>query len=286
MLIYITLVAYGTRGGALLAEPNDARWEVGEITQAKDPAEGPSPAAQAGIQVGDKIVAIDGIRVETFTDLVKEIQARPGETVTLEIERDGGVIETSATLAERNPSTNEEVGFLGIGFQRTAEDVGPLEAIPRSFGELGSLGVRTLGFLGEFFSPSGISDFADQVLGREPETPAPGSGGTSNTPENVRPTSIIGVVRVAGEAAEFGFVNLLLILISVNVFVGVFNLIPLLPFDGGHAAIATYERIRSRRGKRYFVDVAKLMPITYMVVLLLGMLFLTTTYLDIFHFPN
>jgi membrane-associated protease RseP (regulator of RpoE activity) len=72
----------------------------------------------------------------------------------------------------------------------------------------------------------------------------------------------------------------------VNIFIGIFNLIPLLPFDGGHAAIATYERIRSRNGKRYYVDVMKLMPLTYMVVLMLGLLFLSSTYLDIFRFSG
>ena len=67
----------------------------------------------------------------------------------------------------------------------------------------------------------------------------------------------------------------------INIFVGIFNLLPLLPLDGGHAAIATYERIRSRRGHRYQMDVAKLLPSTYAVVAVLAFLMLATLWLDI-----
>ena len=59
------------------------------------------------------------------------------------------------------------------------------------------------------------------------------------------------------------------------------NLAPLLPLDGGHVVIATYERIRSRRGHRYQVDVMKLLPLTYFVILLLGLLFVSTMFLDL-----
>lgn len=63
--------------------------------------------------------------------------------------------------------------------------------------------------------------------------------------------------------------------------VGVFNMFPLLPLDGGHAAIATYERIRSRKGKRYFADVNKLMPVAALCLALIAFMFLTGLYLDV-----
>ena len=66
----------------------------------------------------------------------------------------------------------------------------------------------------------------------------------------------------------------------VNISVGVFNMFPLLPLDGGHAAIATYERVRSRRGKRYYADVNKLMPVAAVCIALLAFMFLTGLYLD------
>lgn len=70
-------------------------------------------------------------------------------------------------------------------------------------------------------------------------------------------------------------------LASVNVFVGVFNMLPLLPFDGGHAAIATYERFRSRHGRIYRADVGKMVPVATTVVALLAMLLFAGLYLDV-----
>jgi len=73
-----------------------------------------------------------------------------------------------------------------------------------------------------------------------------------------------------------------LFLAQINIFVGILNLIPLLPLDGGHAAIATYERIRSRKGRApYRADITKLLPLTYAVVLVFGFIGLTTIWLDI-----
>ena len=95
-----------------------------------------------------------------------------------------------------------------------------------------------------------------------------------------RPVSMIGAVRLAG-SPDFDWVVPVRMLAYINIFVGIFNLLPLLPLDGGHAAIATYERLRSRRGRPYQMDVAKLLPLTYAVVFVLGFLMLTTLWLDI-----
>ena len=76
--------------------------------------------------------------------------------------------------------------------------------------------------------------------------------------------------------------GVLFLLFVVNVFIGVFNLVPLLPFDGGHVVIALYEKVRSvAAGRRYQADVSKLMPLTYAVVAVLAVLFVSTLYLDI-----
>jgi membrane-associated protease RseP (regulator of RpoE activity) len=71
------------------------------------------------------------------------------------------------------------------------------------------------------------------------------------------------------------------LLAVLNVFVGVFNMFPLLPLDGGHAAIATYERFRERGGRRYYADVSKLMPFAMAVITVLAFLFMSGLYLDI-----
>ncbi|MFM7820298.1 MAG: site-2 protease family protein, partial [Actinomycetota bacterium] len=78
-----------------------------------------------------------------------------------------------------------------------------------------------------------------------------------------------------------GLKGVLMLLASVNIFVGVFNMLPLLPFDGGHAAFATYERLRSRRGRVYRADVGKMIPVATTVVILLVTLMFAGLYLDI-----
>ena len=96
-----------------------------------------------------------------------------------------------------------------------------------------------------------------------------------------RPISVVGFVRVAGQAAQHGTADLLELLALINIFIGIFNMLPLLPFDGGHVAIAVYERIRSRRGRRYQADVAKLLPLTAAVVMVLVVFGSAIIYLDI-----
>lgn len=92
----------------------------------------------------------------------------------------------------------------------------------------------------------------------------------------------MGVSQVGGQVGRTdGLKGVLLLLGSVNVFVGVFNMFPLLPFDGGHAAVAIYERIRSRKGRRYSADISKMVPVATAVVGLLGLLLVTGLYLDI-----
>ena len=93
---------------------------------------------------------------------------------------------------------------------------------------------------------------------------------------------VVGGSQVGGTIGESsGLKGILTLLASVNMFVGVFNMFPLLPFDGGHAAIATYERIRSRKGVKYKADIEKMVPVATAVVGLLVLLMVTGLYLDI-----
>src|SRR5205807_3697833 len=102
------------------------------------------------------------------------------------------------------------------------------------------------------------------------------------TKDTTRFLSPVGLVRVANQAVDIGLFQVLNLLILINVFVGIFNMVPLLPLDGGHVAIAVYEAIRRRlAGRRYQADVTKLMPLTYAVFLLLVFLGVTSLYLDI-----
>jgi membrane-associated protease RseP (regulator of RpoE activity) len=94
-------------------------------------------------------------------------------------------------------------------------------------------------------------------------------------------------VRTATQGVQAGWADFLNVLVVINVFIGLLNLLPMLPLDGGHVVVAVYERIRSRRGRPYHADVAKLTPIAYSFMLLLAFVVLSAFYLDITHpIPN
>ena len=96
-----------------------------------------------------------------------------------------------------------------------------------------------------------------------------------------RPSTIVGATQMSGDIGKYdGWAGVLSFIATINVSVGVVNLFPLLPLDGGHAAIATYERIRSRKGRRHFADINKLMPVAVMCLALIAFMFLTGLYLE------
>jgi membrane-associated protease RseP (regulator of RpoE activity) len=102
------------------------------------------------------------------------------------------------------------------------------------------------------------------------------------------PVSVVGASRIGGELAELGeWPSILLVIASLNLFVGLFNLLPLLPLDGGHIAIAWFEKVRSwvyarlRKPDPGRVDYYKLMPLTYTVILIFGAFTLLTVTADI-----
>ncbi len=233
---------------------------------------GESPARDTGFQVGDRIVSYDGMAVREEADVPAYIRARPGQPITFVVERDGRqrtLVTTPATVTREDRTT----GYIGVTLGPEIETVGPGVGLVRAGRDVGELTWASVRALGAFFAPSSLRNYADLVTGRPPE---------DGSAEETRPVSIVGVVRIAGQAAETGIFNLLNLFVVLNVFVGVFNMVPLLPFDGGHIAIATYERIRSRRGQRYHADVSKLMPLTAAVVAVLLVLGLTSIWLDIF----
>ncbi|HEX6418747.1 MAG TPA: site-2 protease family protein, partial [Acidimicrobiales bacterium] len=111
----------------------------------------------------------------------------------------------------------------------------------------------------------------------------PGGSGAVDDGEGNRLISIYGAIRMANQLSEEGWMWVLLLFFQFNVIIGILNMAPLPPLDGGHAAVAIYERVRSRRGRRYEVDMAKLLPLTYAVVMALIFLGIGALYLDIFN---
>ena len=235
------------------------------------------PAADAGLQVGDEILALDGGPVVGFEGFRTYVRSRPNTPITVDYERNGSRATTTLTPIEvataSTPGGPEEVrGFVGITARTEDPTVSPVQALGRSANDLGTIVKGTVGALGKLFSFQGVQSYADQVQGKE--VPVADQGNRFLSP--------VGVYNVAGTAAEQGIGPVLALLALINVFVGLFNMLPLLPFDGGHVTIAVYEAIRSRiKGRRHFADAGKLMPVAYVTVALLAIIFVSSLYLDI-----
>jgi len=140
---------------------------------------------------------------------------------------------------------------------------------------------RTVSGITAFFT-GGVDDMAADVA-EGGSAPAPPAG---QAPEPVeendqRVLSIFGIARLGAGMFGEGWFGFLMLMATVNISIGLLNMIPLLPLDGGHAAIATYERVRSRPGRRYMADVSRLLPITYAVFMFMVLLGMSAIYLDI-----
>jgi membrane-associated protease RseP (regulator of RpoE activity) len=261
--------------------------QLDAITQLKN---GLSPAAAAGLRPGDRIVSVDGKRFTADAtpphDLPTYIQARIEQPVHFVIQRGAQRLSLTITPIDRSkvtvldknlgPAPTTPTGFIGVLMGNAFKVIrtNPVTAVGRSVMDLGSTTKLVVKALGSLVSFHGIRSYGDQLTGHGSKTP------TADQPRLLSP---VGLVKVAHAAADSGLRSVLYLLLSINVFVGVFNMVPLLPLDGGHVAIATYERLRSRKGRRYQVDMAKLIPVTTFVFLLIVLLGITALYLDIAH---
>lgn len=240
-----------------------------------DPA---SPAAAAGILPGDRILSIDGTTVDTFDQASAIIRDNPGTRLSFEVERDGArqTLAVTPLLAERpvydgagNPvldadgvAETQDVGFVGITpaneLMRQPIWTGPEAAI----GNVGAV-VGIVAQLPVKLYETGVALFT----------------GGERDPNG--PMSVVGVGLIAGEVAStdapiLSRLSVLLGLLgSLNIALFVFNLVPLLPLDGGHIVVALWEGVKKawarlfRRPPPRPVDATKLVPVTFVVVILL-----------------
>jgi len=252
-----------------------------------------SPAAQLGLQPGDIILAIDGHAVNGNQSLRDELKADVGKTVTVQYKRGEQTLSGSALIPEAqrvkanvDPSKTadqitaddlERGGMLGITVDIRAGDLpvlryGPVDGLGQTFTATGTLVGRTFESLKAI--PERIPNLFKAIFGNEERDP--------NTP-----VSVVGASRIGGELFELGdWASLLSLFATLNLFFGIFNLFPLLPMDGGHIAIAWFERVRSwiaaRLGKPDpgRVDYYKLAPLTLGVIGILGFFVLLTVTAD------
>lgn len=248
----------------------DGPWTINALSKL-DNGE-PAPAITAGLELGDRIVSIDGHEVASFGNLSDIVSVMPGQEITLGIERDGEFSETVTTLATVDREDGSVKGFLGVG---PSFDENVRMSPTFGFSYFYQTFKGTFSVIGTVFSPSGFQNLGSLVLSGTEDV------ALDSDEAQERPVSVVGVVRIAG-GSGLDWTERLAFFGAINIFIGIFNLFPLLPLDGGHAAVAMYERLRSRKGRAYHVDFAKLLPVTYVVVMVLGFMFVSTLWLDLF----
>ena len=263
-------------GETSCVKPEVTKGELGTCT-------GTGPAALAGIKAGDVVVKVGSTPVATFQDMVTEVRKSSGPTPFVIERTEDGKTTTVDTVVDVT-TTKRWVAPVGGGEATGPSDVGsigiaaaqfgpthynPLSAVPGTFAFSGDLAVE----LGKSMAaiPSKVGALVHAIGGgeRDPETPI----------------SVVGASIIGGDTVDHGvWVAFWFFLAQLNFVLGAINLVPLLPFDGGHIAVAIYEKIRnmfrSIRGVMPAapVDYTKLMPATYVILaVVVGYMALTVT---------
>src|SRR5579872_1857428 len=238
------------------------------------------PAAKAGLKAGDTIVGADGQKITKWNQIVAVISSHAGQPVSLVVNRSGKLVHLTVTPETAPAPTasdpNATKGFIGVS-PRVQELRQPIpKALWSGIKQTGSLIVASLQSIGSLFSPSGIH----HIFSRLSQTTQKATGQSSAQSSNAaQPIGLVGGARLAGQAAESGQGQPLLeLLAAFIVFLGVLNLMPLPPLDGGHLLVLAIEKIRGRP-----VDARKVIPVAAFVLSVMIVLSIAILYLDLVH---
>ncbi|HXQ18023.1 MAG TPA: site-2 protease family protein [Acidimicrobiales bacterium] len=243
-----------------------------------------NPAQRGGLQAGDQVVSVDGHAVKTTTAFGNDIKRAIGRPVHLVVDRGGRRLSLTVTPVNGQTVTSDgqrlskaRRGYIGVILGSPSVTENPFGALGGAGKVVGEVTSSSVTGLAHLFSPHGISSYVSQVT--NPAVAARDQRNGTN-----RPVSIVGAARIAVAGVHAGALQLIEVLIALNVFIGLFNMLPILPLDGGHVAIALYERVRTRRGRPYYqADAAKLLVVAYVFIFLLVLLVSSSVYLDITH---
>jgi membrane-associated protease RseP (regulator of RpoE activity) len=276
LLAYGALLYFGTPTSAVaLRITGFTRW----------PGHATTAAQQAGLRPGDRVVGVDGRTLSDETQFIRAVERSVGTPVRLTVDRGGRILHRTVVPAagHRVGADGEALG-PGTGKHRTVGLIGVGLAPATVFSPEGP--VRGLGtaVVAVGVDTGRIVRAVPQAFGNLYDSLTSTRAAKQSAATGDRPESIVGAVRTATQAEESGAYYLIEILIALNIAFGILNMLPMLPLDGGHVAIALYERARTRRGRPYYrADAAKLLPVVYAFSAVLIVVVVSALYLDIVH---
>ena len=221
-----------------------------------------SPSQSAGLRPGDTIIQFNSQDVETWDQLVSIIEVNPGQEVSIKYLRGNSVYLTSAILETRNIN-GSEIGYLGVSPVIQQTDVGILDAALFTTTLEIEMTVAAVDGIFTLLSPDNIRTLLGTYSGEI-------------VPDEARPLSPIGLAQAGSQIADNGYVNLFSLLAFVNVFLAVFNAIPLIPLDGGRVLLSLIEGVTGKK-----ISDKKLYPVAAVVIFVFVFIGITAFYLDI-----
>ncbi len=233
-----------------------------------DPA---SPASLAGMRTGDIIRSIDGVVVDPegpYDQVGEIVRSRPGREVPVVVERNGETLTLLATLGTRPDCADQ--GYLGVRSQVSQGTIErtPVEGVGAGVQFFGTAAWETVSGIGKVFGPSGVGRIFRTVTRSECDDLAS------------RPVSIIGISQIGGQAVQSGPQATILLISVVNLALGLLNLLPVLPLDGGHILMTTIERWKRRKQPDYVINYAKAIPYFSVAIVIIAFVMFSALYLD------
>src|SRR5882757_47290 len=275
VLFVIVLCGFGTSALSTSLDNVAACIPAAGSTAPCGPADPPSPARAAGLQAGDRILDVDGKPVHKWEDATRAIRAHGPGPLPITVQRGEQTLTLTPELVSRtrpdldHPQRNVQVGVLGVEPQEHKVHAGPIAGAHRSITLIGETLKASVSAL--WHIPQKIPNLISSL-----------DGGQRDKQGLV---GVVGAARISGETfsthhATFSdrISSVLLNIAGLNIFIGLFNALPLLPLDGGHMAVVGYESSRRRLYRRIGradpgrVDMTKLLPMAYgFLILVIGL---------------
>jgi len=246
-----------------------ANWNIPGIAGVTETMDGKaSPAAVAGIRPGDVIERIGDLDQPTRDQIGTYQAAHVGRPITYVVDRGGQQMTLTMTPVETTLKDGSTVVRVGIELSGVKER--PLVAFAHAAGQVWDTTLAAVGGLAHVFGPSGVHEMVSSLFTNAPRA-------------NDGAVSLVGASAAAGHAGSQGaWANFFSLFATVVLFIGLVNLLPLPPLDGGHVAIALIEKVRGRR-----IDMKKVVPVSAVVLLILGFFSISAIILDIWKpLPN